>query len=263
VDKTTLDNVYKIIRIISIVVGGVWVAIQYFAYKHEAQQHELTLAKLNIQSTTAEAALKELQLRYADAQLKLGQETQQIENKLKGGQLQLDESVFIDWATTLKVSKRVSNQYDATLGLKLTNRSKLQSVSLTYVLIEYFLRNVQRELGASGSPSIFRIAGPPSAFPEGHRSTEKWTRVGYEGHVLKAARASLSDEFKQIGDYHFEDGGAATGTWPPGRTADFELPYMIRADNADMVGFTVNMCLNCDTKSPKRHYDAQWDRLPK
>jgi len=85
-------------------------------------------------------------------------------------------------------------------------------------------------------------------------------KIGSEAHVVKDSRAYVLRD-QALAAFDFEDGGGGTGSWEGGATVDLQYMYLVRAKVGDMVGITINMCLECGGKNQKLLHDAQWVRV--
>lgn len=101
--KWDIDKTQKLIQIIAILVGGLWILYEYIDYKRQANKLGVVLAELNTKSEEQNIGLKEIQLRYADEQQKTLQQQQKL-------QIELDKINILDKEKDSKL-KAIELQY--------------------------------------------------------------------------------------------------------------------------------------------------------
>lgn len=265
-EQTRLDALVKVVRILAVIAAGAWVVVEYFDYKHELNKLNVGIAGLKVQSQEIDVTLKQIQLRYADAQAREALASQQADTILKQMAVRRAEDTHTELATRLKITKGpvkgTSRTYIAAFGLKLVNKSG-KPVTVSYVVIDYFLRHVADELGKRMADArVLRISAPPHLFDPPAQSQSGWRHAGYDAHIVKETLASIVTlQPPAIRSYRFEVGGGGTGSWAPDEGIDIEYPYYIAGQDGDMVGFSAAICLNAGTPGVKYLHDEQFEHL--
>ncbi len=226
---SVLDNLSKLIQVLAIVIGGVWILNDYWEFKK--QNNELTIQQQQLAIRTAE----------------LTQSSDQIDNKLN--ELKLSRTVEGRLAVTSSSSVMRSSRFEDNTSLYRFNVS-LQgknvsdsNINIPAMVIEFFVGAIPSGKLTSGKAYLIN---EPNSFQDSQTTgTVKWTKVADAVHRV----ANIDGELQKIiKDFPVVNGGLI-GTIAPSEESDWASNFVFRARHGDIAAAVITFW----TKDEKRN----------
>jgi hypothetical protein len=243
------DNFLRAVQVLALVVGGVWVFVQFIWYQRDEIKLKDRELAASIQIKSLEVRLNELQkLRNEHEVAQLTTYRSSVKTSLK--------------AEMLKSGKVGGAQFNANYSVNIANTSD-ETFEVSLWVLDFYI-GTPKEFDKVGR-SVGPIGFPADRWDPGSASkgAVNWQGVGSSGAILPAAIGKIQKPWDYItSEVNLVRGGGLVGVLKPGQDFRYKEDYLVKAPKGAYLCFVLSFCLERCAKSDDRWNMRDYVKLP-